>query len=115
MDYLIKMKYGMVKNSLTGNLEIEQMMETVKLSNGEYWVIVANRYGHWFAGSRRAKLRETGRGQIAFGGRAGISCELLHAKTSSGKPIQFLELIERPDKPFAVHYVLPVVDMPAFE
>ena len=115
MDYLIRLKWGLANETISGNLEIEQLMEHVNLANGEYWVMVANRHGHWFAGSRKAKLRANGKGQIAYGGRAGVSCELIRGKTSLGSPIEFLELIERPDKPFAVHYVASARDCPLFE
>ena len=115
MDYLFRLRWGMVNSIISGNLEIEQLMESVKLHAGEYWVVIANRRGHWFAGSRKAKLRGSGKGQIAFGGVVGASCELIQAITSSGKPIQFLELIERPAKPLSVHYVAPVDVVPLFE
>lgn len=105
MQHVTKIKWGMVSRVLSGNLEVEHIMSTGVLPQSSYWLVVANRQGDWFAGSHKAKLRDSGKGQIAFGGLVGISCELIRGKTSSGAAIQFLEVIERPGKSFAVHYL----------
>lgn len=105
MQHATKIKWGTVSRVLSGNLEIEHLMVTEILPQGNYWLVVANLRGDWFAGSRKAKLRDSGKGQIAFGGLVGLSCELIRGKTSSGAAIQFLEVIERPGKPFAMHYL----------
>ena len=115
MEYLSKLKWSAVKQTLSGNREIESAMESMPLPPGHHWLVIVNRQGYWFAGSRKAKLRDSGKGQLAYGGQSGVSCELIRGRTSTGRPVEFLEIVERPGKPFAVGYLAPADPVPVFE